>query len=57
MQPTRPWVLYRFVDPELEALSAGQKILLRTGPVNEHRLKARLSELRGLLTAPSVPTR
>ncbi|MEO5883189.1 MAG: DUF3014 domain-containing protein [Caldimonas sp.] len=23
VQPTRPWVLYRFVDPRLEALTSG----------------------------------
>lgn len=50
-QPPRPWVLYEFEDPTLQSLSAGQKILLRIGPVNEHRLKAKLTELRGLLVA------
>lgn len=49
MQPERPWVLYEFEDPALQSLSAGQKILLRTGPVNERRLKAKLAELRRLL--------
>ena len=42
----RPWVRYQYVDPELEALSAGQKILLRVGPVNARRLKAKLAEIR-----------
>lgn len=42
----RPWVRYQFVDPELESLSAGQKILLRVGPVNGRRLKAKLAEIR-----------
>jgi hypothetical protein len=45
----RPWVRYEFADPALESLSAGQKILLRVGPVNERRLKARLTELRRAL--------
>jgi hypothetical protein len=49
MQPTRPWVLYEFEDPAFQALTAGQRMLLRTGAVNERRLKARLSELRRLL--------
>ena len=49
VQPQRPWVLYEFADPALQSLSAGQRILLRTGPVNERRLKARLAELRRLL--------
>ncbi len=42
----RPWVRYQFADPELESLSAGQKILLRVGPVNGRRLKAKLAEIR-----------
>jgi len=42
----RPWVRYEFADPALEALSAGQKIMLRVGSVNQNRLKARLSALR-----------
>ncbi len=50
-QPTRPWVLYEFDDPSLQSLSAGQRILLRMGPINERRVKARLAELRRLLTA------
>ncbi len=52
---TRPWVRYEFDDPALEALSAGQKILLRSGPVNERRLKARLAELRKALVAGGAP--
>lgn len=43
---TQPWVRYEFADPALEALSAGQKMLLRTGPVNERRLKGKLQEIR-----------
>jgi hypothetical protein len=50
-QPARPWVLYEFDDPTLQSLSAGQRILLRTGPVNERRIKARLAQLRRLLVA------
>jgi hypothetical protein len=56
LQPPRPWVLYEFEDPALQSLSAGQKIMLRTGPVNERRLKARLVELRRLL-ATATPGR
>ena len=51
LQPERPWVLYEFVDPELQSLTAGQKALLRTGSVNERRIKVRLSEIRRLVTA------
>jgi hypothetical protein len=42
----RPWVRYEFADPALEALSSGQKIMLRVGSVNQNRLKARLVALR-----------
>ena len=42
----RPWVRYEFADPALEALSSGQKFMLRVGSVNQNRLKARLSALR-----------
>lgn len=45
----RPWVRYEYADPALEALSAGQKILLRVGPDNQKRLKAKLAELRAEL--------
>ena len=44
---TRPWVRYEFADPKLEALSSGQKILLRMGPDNRARAKALLRDLRG----------
>lgn len=46
---TRPHVLYQYADPELEALSAGQKLLIRVGPDHRARLKARLRELRAHL--------
>lgn len=55
MQLERPWVLYEFEDPALQSLSAGQKIMLRMGPVNERRLKSRLAEIRRLVTAGGVP--
>lgn len=42
----RPWVRYTFADPELESLSAGQKIMLRVGSINGRRLKAKLAEIR-----------
>lgn len=43
---TRPWVRYEFADPALEAMSAGQKMLLRTGADNHQRLRAKLVDLR-----------
>jgi hypothetical protein len=48
---SRPWVHYSFADPDLEQLSAGQKLLIRMGSVNERRLKAKLVELRAQLVA------
>jgi hypothetical protein len=55
VQPERPWVLYEFEDSALQSLSAGQKILLRMGPVNERRMKGKLAEIRQLVTAGSLP--
>jgi hypothetical protein len=55
VRPERPWVLYQFSDPWLESLSAGQKMLLRMGPVNERRVKAKLVEIRRLIAADPVP--
>lgn len=43
-------VLYEYADPDLEALSAGQKIMIRVGPQNAARLKARLRDFRRQLT-------
>ncbi|WP_460034860.1 DUF3014 domain-containing protein [Methylothermus subterraneus] len=40
---------YRYADPQLEALSAAQKQLLRMGPVNAAIVKHKLGLLRGLL--------
>jgi Protein of unknown function (DUF3014) len=42
----RPNVMYQFADPKLEELSAGQKLLLRMGPMNAAIIKAKLRELR-----------
>ena len=47
---TRPWVRYEFADPALEALTPGQKMMLRVGPAHERRLKAKLAEFRRALT-------
>jgi hypothetical protein len=40
---------YVFADPALEARSAGQRLLLRTGAANEAKIKARLRTIRSLL--------
>lgn len=42
----QPWTRYEFADPQLEALSAGQKMMVRMGAVNERRMKARLVAFR-----------
>ena len=46
---TRPNVLYEFADPDLESLSAGQKLLLRIGPDNAATIKHTLEQLRSLM--------
>ncbi len=46
----RPKVLYEFADPDLEALSSGQKLMLRTGPDNAATLKRVLEKFRDRLT-------
>jgi hypothetical protein len=44
-----PHVLYEYASAELEERSAGQKAMLRMGPENAARLKAKLRELRAEL--------
>jgi len=51
---TTPWLRYEFVDPSLEALSAGQKMMIRLGPDQQRRMKLKLVELRGKLTATTA---
>jgi len=48
---TQPWLRYEFADPQLQALPAGQKMLLRMGPENQRRLQAKLADVRKQLTA------
>ncbi len=48
----RPNVYYEFADPALEAQSAGRKLLLRMGPGNAARVKAKLTEIRDRIAAP-----
>ena len=48
----QPHVLYEFADPELEALSGGQKLLIRMGPDHISRIKAVLSEVRTRIAQP-----
>jgi Protein of unknown function (DUF3014) len=56
IQLTQPRVFYEYADPKLEALSAGQKLLLRMGPANEAIMKAKLRELRkAVVSRPDEP--
>ena len=48
----QPHVLFEFADPELEALSGGQKLLIRMGPDHISRIKAVLSEVRTRIAQP-----
>mgnify|MGYP003735058537 CR=1 FL=1 len=50
--PQQPWLRYEFADPQLEALSAGQKILLRMGPEHERRIKDSLRAWRAQIARP-----
>ena len=63
-EPTQPLPLMRskafyiYADPALEARSTGQKLLLRVGPANAAKIKAKLRAIRAALTGrvlPAVP--
>ena len=47
----RPKVFWEFADPQLEARSAGQKLMLRIGSTNEAIVAGKLRELRVLVAA------
>ena len=46
---TKPEAFYLFDEPELEALTAGQKILIRMGSVNASIVKEKLREVQETL--------
>jgi len=46
----KPEAFYLFANPDLEALPAGQKVLLRMGPMNARRVKDKLREIRTALS-------
>lgn len=50
----QPKVLYQYADPELEALSSGQKAMIRVGADNAAVLKAKLREIRFRVAGPIV---
>lgn len=45
----RPKVFWEYADPDLEARSAGQKLMLRIGPDNAAVVERKLRELRALI--------
>jgi hypothetical protein len=47
----RPNVMYTYADDALEQRPAGQKLLMRMGPENAAAIKAKLMELRAIVTA------
>jgi hypothetical protein len=47
----RPNVMYIYADPAFEKRPAGQKLLIRMGPENAKAIKAKLIELRAVITA------
>ena len=49
----QPHVLYQFADPDLEALSGGQKLLLRMGPERAARIKTVLRDFRARIAQSS----
>ena len=48
----KPEAYYLLANQDLEALPAGQKILLRMGPDNAQRIKVKLQEIRVALVSP-----
>lgn len=50
---TQPKVLFEFADPEPQARSAGQKIMIRVGREHSRLIKEKLGEIRRLVSSPS----
>ncbi|MDN6887547.1 DUF3014 domain-containing protein [Variovorax sp. CAN2819] len=50
----RPWVRYEYADPQLEAMSSGQKIMVRMGLENERKLKASMRAFREQIATGDV---
>jgi len=47
----QPKVFYQYADPRLESRSAGQKFMMRLGPENAAKVKAKLREIRAELVS------
>lgn len=52
----RSKAFYVYTDPALESRSTGQKLLLRVGPANAAKIKAKLRAIRAALTGQVVST-
>ncbi len=52
----QPNVMYLYADPKLEALSAGQKTLIRMGSANAAAIEGKLREIRQLLATHAAAT-
>lgn len=52
----RPKVQYRFADPGLEALSSGQKTMIRIGPEHAKTVKRKLRQIRAEILRQSQQT-
>ena len=50
----RSKAFYVYTDPALESRSTGQKLLLRVGPANEAKIKAKLRAIRTQLTGQNL---
>ena len=50
--PQQPWLRYEYADAQLQALSAGQKMLLRMGAEHRQRLTSYLQAVRAQVTQP-----
>jgi hypothetical protein len=50
----QPKVFYQFADPTLENLSAGQKLLIRSGPENTLQIKSCLKKLQFALSSLKI---
>jgi hypothetical protein len=51
---TKAGARYHFVDPSLQGLSNGQKLMVRMGPANEQQFKAKLQMIRSLLAGGQI---
>lgn len=50
----QPKVFLQYADRDVEALPAGQKVMLRIGAPNAQRVKAKLYEIRSAITDPTA---